>query len=68
MGGGYIGIETAENLRELGLEVTLLQRPKQLMNNLDFDMATLIHAKMRDSGINLHLGANVTSFEKWATT
>ena len=34
------------------------------MNNLDFDMATLIHAKMRDSGINLHLGANVTSFEE----
>lgn len=64
VGGGYIGIETAENLRELGLEVTLLQRPKQLMNNLDFDMATLIHAKMRDSGINLHLGANVTSFEE----
>lgn len=64
VGGGYIGIETAENLRELGLEVTLLQRPKQLMNNLDFDMATLIHAKMRDSGINLHLGANVTSFKE----
>lgn len=64
VGGGYIGIEAAENLRELGLEVTLLQRPKQLMNSLDFDMATFVHMKMRDSGINLHLGANVTSFQE----
>ena len=36
------------------------------MNNLDFDMATLIHAKMRDSGINLHLGANGQALRKWA--
>lgn len=64
VGGGYIGIEAAENLRELGLEVTLLQRPKQLTNNLDFDMATFVHMKMRDSGINLHLGANVTGFQE----
>lgn len=64
VGGGYIGIEAAENLRELGLEVTLLQRPKQLMNNLDFDMATFIHMKLRDSGINLHLGAKVTDFQE----
>lgn len=64
VGGGYIGIEAAENLRELGLEVTLLQRPKQLMNNLDFDMATFVHMKMRDSGINLRLGANVTGFQE----
>lgn len=64
VGGGYIGIEAAENLRELGLEVTLLQRPKQLMNSLDFDMATFVHMKMRDSGINLHLGANVTGFQE----
>lgn len=64
VGGGYIGIEAAENLRKLGLEVTLLQRPKQLMNNLDFDMATFVHMKMRDSGINLHLGANVTGFQE----
>lgn len=64
VGGGYIGIEAAENLRELGLKVTLLQRPKQLMNNLDFDMATFVHMKMRDSGINLHLGANVTGFQE----
>ena len=64
VGGGYIGIEAAENLRELGLEVTLLQRPKQLMNNLDFDMATFVHMKMRDSGINLHLDANVTGFQE----
>ena len=64
VGGGYIGIEAAENLRELGLEVTLLQRPKQLMNSLDFDMATFVHMKMRDSGINLHLDANVTGFQE----
>lgn len=44
-GGGYIGLELAENLRELGLDVTIVQRPKQLMNPLDGDMAAFVHAK-----------------------
>jgi len=62
VGGGYIGVEVAENLREKGLDVTIVQRPKQLMNTLDYDMATLVHSKMRQHGINLRLGKNVTGF------
>lgn len=62
-GGGYIGIEMAENLRHLGLDVTIVQRPKQLLNTLDQDMASFVHAKMRAEGITLKLGSSVTGFE-----
>lgn len=44
-GGGFIGLELAENLRELGMDVTIVQRPKQLMNPFDADMASFIHRK-----------------------
>lgn len=64
VGGGYIGIEVAENLRDLGLEVTMIQRPKQLMNTLDYDMATFVHAEMRRKGINLKLGSSVVGFQE----
>ena len=64
VGGGYIGIEVAENLRELGLDVTSVQRPKQLMNTLDYDMATFVHAKLREKGIRLELGRSVSGFEE----
>ncbi|MBR5228286.1 MAG: FAD-dependent oxidoreductase [Firmicutes bacterium] len=62
-GGGYIGIEIAENLRDLGLEVTIVQRPMQLMNTIDPEMAAFIHAKMRSRGVNLMLGRSVEGFE-----
>ena len=64
VGGGYIGLEVAENLRELGLDVTIVQRPKQLMNTLDYDMATFVHAKLREKGIRLELGRSVSGFEE----
>ena len=64
VGGGYIGIEVAENLRELGLDVTIVQRPKQLMNTLDYDMATFVHAKLREKGIRLELSRSVSGFEE----
>lgn len=62
-GGGFISLETAENLRELGLSVTIVQRPKQLMNPLDPEMAAFLHAKMRKKGISLMLGHSVDGFE-----
>lgn len=62
-GGGYIGLELAENFKELGMEVTIVQRPKQLMNPLDADMAAFVHAKMRSKGVNLMLGHTVAGFE-----
>ncbi|MDD6160728.1 MAG: FAD-dependent oxidoreductase, partial [Oscillospiraceae bacterium] len=63
-GGGFIGLELAENLRELGMEVTIVQRPKQLMNPFDPDMAAFIHAEMRKHGVKLALGHTVEGFEE----
>lgn len=63
-GGGFIGLELAENLRELGMEVTIVQRPKQLMNPFDPDMASFIHSEMRRHGIRLALGHTVEGFEE----
>ena len=61
-GGGFIGLELAENLRERGLEVTIVQRPKQLMNPFDPDMAALIHREVRAHGVRLALGHTVEGF------
>ena len=63
-GGGFIGLELAENLRELGMDVTIVQRPKQLMNPFDADMASFIHNEMRRHGVRLALGHTVEGFEE----
>ncbi len=63
-GGGFIGLELAENLRDLGMEVTIVQRPKQLMNPFDADMASMIHSEMRRHGVKLVLGHTVEGFEE----
>lgn len=63
-GGGFIGIELAENLRKLGMDVTIVQRPKQLMNPFDSDMAAFIHNEVRKYGIRLELGYTVEGFEE----
>ncbi len=61
-GGGFISLELAENLRELEIEVTIVQRPKQLMNPFDPDMAAFIHGEARRHGIRLALGHTVEGF------
>ena len=61
-GGGFIGLELAENLRELGMEVTIVQRPRQLMNPFDPDMAAFLHGEVRRHGIRLALGQTVEGF------
>ena len=63
-GGGFIGLELAENLRELGMEVTIVQRPRQLMNPFDPDMAAFIHSEVRSHGVKLALGRTVEGFEE----
>lgn len=63
-GGGFIGLEVAENLRELGMEVTIVQRPKQVLNPLDYDMAAVVHGELRKNGVRLSLGSSVTGFER----
>lgn len=63
-GGGFIGLELAENLRELGMDVTIVQKPKQLMTPFDADMASMIHSEMRNNGVKLVLGHEVQGFEE----
>ena len=63
-GGGFIGLELAENLREQGMDVTIVQRPRQLMNPFDADMAAFIHNEMRKHGVRLALGQTVEGFEE----
>ncbi len=61
-GGGFIGLEMAENLRELGVEVTLVQMMDQVMPPLDYDMAAQLHALLRQHGVRLKLGSTVAGF------
>lgn len=61
-GGGFISLELAENLRKMGLSVTVVQRPRQLLPPLDADMASFLHAKMRKEGVQLLLGHSVEGF------
>lgn len=61
-GGGFIGIEIAENLRDLGIAVTMVQRPKQLLKPLDPEMAAFVHNEMRAHGVCLNLGLSVEGF------
>ncbi len=63
-GGGFIGLELSENLRELGMDVTIVQRPGQLMNPFDADMASFIHNEVRRNGVRLALGRTVEGFEE----
>ena len=63
-GGGFIGLEMAENLRELGLDVTIVQRPKQVLAPLDEDMAAALHNLLRKHGVKLKLGSSVEGFRQ----
>ncbi|MBR6770622.1 MAG: FAD-dependent oxidoreductase, partial [Lachnospiraceae bacterium] len=65
-GGGFISLELAENLQKLGIEVVIIQRPKQLMSPFDADMAAFIHGEIRKQGIRLVLGNTVEGFEEKA--
>ena len=62
-GGGFIGLELAENLAELGVHVTILQRGDHLLNTLDADMASFVHAKFRQKGVRYILNSAVVGFE-----
>ena len=59
IGGGFIGLEMAENLCQKGISVTLLQRSGHVMPTLDYDMACVLHAEIRKKGIALICNANV---------
>lgn len=63
IGGGYIGIEVAENLREAGYDITLIEGEKQVLRPFDEEMVQIFHKVLMDHGIKLLLGNLVSSFE-----
>ncbi len=62
-GGGYIGLEVAEQLRERGLDVALAEFGPQVMAPLDPEMAGLLHAELRAHGVELHLSDPLAALE-----
>lgn len=64
VGGGFIGLETAENLIRRGVEVTLVQLEDQVMPPLDYDTACILHSHLREKGVDLRLSSRVTSIKK----
>ena len=64
IGGGFIGLEAAENLMEAGVKVTLLQRSEQVLPPLDWDMACELHSHMREKGLDLRFKHAVESYEE----
>lgn len=64
IGGGYIGLEMAENLVQKGLEVSIVQRRNQVLPPLDVEMAALVHAELRKKGVQLYLEKALAGFEE----
>lgn len=64
VGGGFIGLEMAEQLHKRGLAVTVVEALPQVMAPLDPEMAAFLHREMRQHGIGLHLGDAVASFDE----
>ena len=64
VGGGYIGVEMAENLKKAGLEVTIVELSDHLIAPLDFDMATEVHRYVKALGIRLILKNGVTAIKE----
>ena len=64
IGGGYIGVEAAENLREAGYNVSLIEATDQILKPFDYDMVQIFHKVIYDHGINLIVGDKVEKFEK----
>lgn len=64
IGGGFIGIEVAENLNIAGYNVTIVEAMNQIMRPFDYDMVQILHKEIYDKGINLIVGDKVSKFEK----
>lgn len=64
VGGGYIGVEMAENLKNAGLDVTVIELSDHLIAPLDFDMAADVHAYLRKNGVRLVLGNGVKEIKE----
>lgn len=64
VGGGFIGVEAAENLRQQNLDVALVEMLPQVLSFLDPDMAAYAREELQEHGVDLHLGDGVKSFAK----
>lgn len=64
IGGGFIGLEMAENLVDRGVRVTLIEMADQVMAPLDYEMAAIVHKHLNEKGIELILQDGVQSFEE----
>ena len=64
VGGGFIGLEMAENLHDLGIQVDVVEMSNQVMAPLDFSMAAIVHRQLTDKGVGLHLEDGVSRFEE----
>lgn len=64
IGGGFIGLEMAENLHDAGAEVTVVEMADQVMAPIDFSMAAIVHQHLLEKGVRLRLNTAVTGFEK----
>lgn len=64
VGGGFVGLEMAENLVRRGISVTIIEMQSHVMPTLDYEMATPIHDHLVANGISLHLGDAVVGFER----
>lgn len=64
VGGGYIGVEMAENLKEAGLEVSVVELADHLIAPLDFDMAADVHRYIKSKGIHLYLSNGVKALNE----
>ena len=63
IGGGFIGLEMAENLHGLGIDVTIVEASNQVMAPVDYEMALLLNENIRDNGVKLIVNDGVDSFE-----
>ena len=61
VGGGFIGIEMAENLKRAGLEVTLIEMADQVIAPVDYDIACEVHAHLQEKGVRLQLNSALSS-------
>ena len=64
VGGGFIGVEVAENLRLAGRNVSLIEAQDQIMTPFDYDMAQMLHKELMDNGINLILSDGILQMEE----
>jgi NADPH-dependent 2,4-dienoyl-CoA reductase/sulfur reductase-like enzyme/peroxiredoxin family protein/rhodanese-related sulfurtransferase/TusA-related sulfurtransferase len=68
IGGGFIGVEVAENLQESGIKVNLVEMADQVITPLDREMANILHAKLKENGVSLQLQSTVTEVSPLGVT